>query len=172
MTCCLAAKCDGGVVVASDSLLSLGSTKLFKPQLKMHYYGDLACLYAGTLHTIDKVFSEQPSNIAGVAHGLTQLQQLQHRCWDMKKELNKEPSDFLVVDEFGAIHILSGYGDCVSGFEFACIGSEFGWVGLDLVMDPTLRSTPNAVKLRLLKVLRAVARRDASVSAPFFTEVL
>ena len=170
MTCCLAAKYDGGVVVASDSLLSLGDTKIFKPQLKMHNYGDLACLYAGTLHTIDHVFSEEPSRLLGIP--LTDLQQLQRRCWDMKKELTKNPSDFLVVDEVGDIHILSGYGDLVSGFEFACVGSEFGWVGLDLVMDPTLRMTANAVKLRLLKVLRAVARRDASVSAPFFTEVL
>lgn len=168
MTCCLAAKSLGGVVVASDSLLSVGSTKLYAPQIKARHYGELYVLYAGSLAEIDKLFSEAPNPDAD----FTDLQQFQHRLWFMKKELKADAYEFLAVDEDGELHLLSGFGDVVSGFDYACAGSEYGWLGLDLVMPDIRNPTAHNVKTRLLKVLRAVARRDATVDGPYYTDVL
>lgn len=156
-------------MVATDSLLTVGATKLTKPQIKAHEYGGLYVLYAGTLHTIDKLFSEGPNP---EAEDFTDLQQFQHRLWSMKKELKDEPADFLVVDEDHELHVVSHWGDIVSGYDFACVGSEWGWLGLDLVMPDIRKPTPGAVRDRLLKVLRAVARRDNTVDGPYYTEVL
>lgn len=169
MTCCLAAKCDGGVVIASDSLLSVGATKLYAPQIKARDYGDLRVLYAGGLAEIDKLFSEAPDSLC---EDFTDLQQFQHRIWSMKKTMKDEPCEFLAVDADLNLHILSGFGDVVSGFDAANVGSEYGWLGLDLVMQGALSQSPHAVKTRLLKVLRAVSRRDSTVDGPYFTEVL
>ena len=169
MTCCLAAKSLGGVVIASDSLLSLGSTKLYAPQIKARDYGSLRVLYAGSLAEIDKIFSVYPDPDSD---DFTDLQQFQQRLWLMKKELKADAYEFLAVDDEGELHILSGLGDIVSGFDYACAGSEFGWLGLDLVMPETRNPTAGNIKTRLLKVLRAVARRDSTVDGPYYTEVL
>jgi hypothetical protein len=158
-------------MVASDSQLTLGTTKLIKPQMKRAWYGQLCILYAGTLHTIDKVFSESPD-----PHNddFTELEQFRQRIWTMKKELKAEPCDFLVVDEEQEIHIVSTWGDILSGYHAACIGSEFGWIGLDLLLptqEECHKLPVGTVRARLMKVLGAVASRDNTVCAPFYTDV-
>ena len=168
MTCCLAAQCDGGVVVASDSRLSIGDTLLVMPSIKGIEYGELFILFAGELAAIQKLFSVGPNPDSD----FDELTQFQHRIWEMKKEMRKDAAEFLVVDADHQLHLLSGHGDVVSGYTSACCGSELGWLGLDLVMPDIRKNTPGAVKARLLKVLRAVARRDRTVDGPYYTEVL
>ena len=168
MTCCLAATSLGGVVVASDSLLTVGDTKLYAQKIKAHEYGSLFVLYAGSLAEIDRLFSEAPNP----DDDFTDLQKFQHRLWQLKKLLSADAYEFLVVDDEGGLHILSGHGDVVSGFDYACVGSELGWLGLDLLMPEVRNPTPSNIKARLLKVLRAVARRDNTVAGPMFTEVI
>jgi ATP-dependent protease HslVU (ClpYQ) peptidase subunit len=168
MTCCLAAKCDGGVVVASDSLITIGDTRLIMPSIKGIEYGELFILFAGELSAIQKLLSAEPNPDSE----FNELTQFQYRIWEMKKELKADAFEFLVVDADCDLHLLSGHGDVVSGYDSACCGSEFGWLGLDLVMPDIRKNTPGAVKARLLKVLRAVARRDRTVDGPFYTEVL
>jgi len=170
LTCCLAAKCDSGVVLASDALLSVGDSRVYAQGIKARDYGSLRVLYAGSLAQIDKLFSEYPS----AKTKFSDLQQFQQRIWNMKDELVRpdEAYEFLAVDASDELHILSGHGDVVSGFTYACAGSELGWLGLDLVMPDARNDSASAIKSRLLKVLRAVAKRDSTVSAPFFTEVV
>ena len=168
MTCCLAAKCDGGVVVATDSLLSVGETKLFSPGIKGREYGSLFVLYAGSLAEIDKLFSEAPTP----SDDFSDVQLFQHRQWSMKKALSQDAYEFLIIDDEGELHIASGFGDVVSGFDYACAGSEFGWLGLDIIMPDVRNPSPANIRTRLLKVLRAVARRDKTVDGPYHTEVL
>jgi ATP-dependent protease HslVU (ClpYQ) peptidase subunit len=168
MTCCLAASSLGGVVVASDSLLTIGESKLYSQSIKAKEYGSLFILYAGNLAEIDRLFSEAPNDDTD----FTDLQKFQHRLWALKKLLSTDAYEFLAVDDEGQLHILSGHGDVVSGFDYACVGSELGWMGLDLLMPEVRNPTASNIKTRLLKVLRAVARRDNTVSGPMFSEVL
>ncbi len=161
MTICLAAKCDSGIVVASDSLICVGETQLTKPNIKARTYPGMVVLYSGTLSAIQHVLDSE----FGVPRDL------QQRLWNVEKKYRKEPAEYLVVFD-KQIYILSNHGEILSGFDYACIGSEFGWLGLDLLMPDLRNPTFTNVKNKLIKVMRAVARRDTSVDGPYYAELV
>lgn len=169
MTCCIVAKYRGGVLCASDAALTMGAQRIHTPKIKAKQYGSVYVLFAGELSNIDRLFSVQPNE----DDDFTDVQKLQHRVFSLEKKMSKDAYEFLLVDEDHGIHILTGHGDLVSGYEsdgYAVVGSELGWLGMDLTFKHGWSLT--VAKREVGKVLRAVERRDTSVYKPiYFHEV-
>lgn len=169
MTCCIAAKYKGGVLCASDAALTMGDQRIHTPKIKAKTYGSVYALFAGELSNVDRLFSVAPND----DDDFTDVQKLQHRVFSLEKKLKADAYEFLLVDEDHGMHILSGHGDLVSGYEadgYAVIGSELGWLGMDLTFKHGWSKT--IAKREVSKVLRAVERRDTSVYKPiYFHEV-
>jgi predicted proteasome-type protease len=60
MTICIAAKYDGGVVLASDSCVTAGDSKLTLGELKGFEWRGLEVLYAGPLYYVQQL-QKQPN---------------------------------------------------------------------------------------------------------------
>ena len=158
MTCVLAAKCDKGVVVASDSQVTVGSTQLNMKYMKGNYVGDMFILYAGTLSTVQRVLARAATRCMVPSDFQTLL-------WEQAGKMKKDAAEYLVVYD-GCISLFSNYGEVLGGYDYACAGSEWGWMGLDLLMPDLRNPTYTNVKNKLLKVLRGVERRDTGVGRP------
>lgn len=165
MTCVLAAKCDKGVVVASDSQVTMGETQLNIKYMKGRYVGGLFVLYAGTLSTVQRILGKAQDRPGLDLAGFQEL------LWEQEGKLRKDAAEYLVIYD-GSIALYSNHGDGLSGYDYACAGSEWGWMGLDLLMPDLRNPTYTNVRNKLLKVLRAVERRDTGVGGPFFVELI
>ncbi len=163
MTVALAAKCDSGVVVASDTLITVGDTQLQLKHLKGEALGAfMFVLYAGRLDVIQRIVN----SFDGISPW-----DFQNHLWQQVGVCKKESAEYLVVYE-SELYLLSNLGDLMSGYDYACIGSEFGWVGLDIIMSDLRNPTFTNVKNKLFKVMRAVSHRDNTVGGPYMAELV
>ena len=166
MTLCIAANHDGGIVLASDSCVTAGDTKLTLGELKGFEWRGLEILYAGPLHYVQQL-QRQPA--MGYLYG--QVESFQRLVWDFPPE-KKERGDveFLVVAD--DMYIVSGWGDVVRQNDYAVVGSEYGWIGMDLEYPKIRNRTAYNTKKKIAHVMRVVARRDNTVDAPFYYKEL
>lgn len=182
MTCCIAVRYDEGILIGTDTLITAGETKLTLGEAKTFDWRGMRIAYSGPLHYI-QMLQSMPEK--GYVYGKpTSFQKL---VWDYpadttvpgeKKDEDDDERDdvefLLVTDEDQSMYIISGWGDMVRvKDDYAVVGSDHGWVGMDLEY-PRVRKTRNldATKRMIAKVLRVVAHRDNTVAEPFCYEEL
>lgn len=167
MTCCIAARYDDGLLLATDSRVTAGSTKLTLGEAKSFEWRGLIIAYSGALHYVQEL-QTKPS--AGYKYGV--VGSFQQLLWDFppcKKDI--EETEFLVVDEACQMYVVTGYGDSVwQKVDYAVVGSEYGWIAMDLEYPRLRVRNLGNTKRMLAKVLRVVAARDNTVDEPLFYE--
>lgn len=172
MTCCIAARYDDGILLGTDSLITAGNTRLFLNEAKTFYWRGLLVAYAGPLSYIQQL-EQRPT----AGYKMYRVESFQRLVWDFPMPEDKEDDDadkrddveFLVVDNDLDMYIVSGHGDMVRVKEpYAVVGSEHGWLGMDLEYERLRTRTLSNTKRMIAKVLRVVARRDNTVDEPFY----
>lgn len=161
ITCCIAARYDEGILLASDSCLSLEEHRISTESIKTIPWCGVPVLYAGDLGYIQKLFT------APIGwKDCSSVELLQKHIWDNPPAAD-DTAEFLTV-EFNQMYILTDRGERTSHTDYAVIGSEYGWLGMDLVYPDIRKRTLYATKKNVARVLRAVERRDRTVYRPFY----
>ena len=166
MTIGIAARYDKGVLLGSDSLVTIGDQRIYLTQIKAFEWKGCHVLYAGTLEAIQR-FEARAGILAGPTYGTVEA--VRDELWENpipKKE--RAGFELVVVDMDTNLFIVSGHGDVISQNDFAVTGSELAWVGMDLEYPKVRKRTLGATKTMLARVLRAVCKRDSSCDGPLF----
>lgn len=166
MTIGIAAKYDGGVLLGSDSLVSVGSQRIYLPEIKAFSWHGCCCLYAGSLDWVQR-FHARGHVVTGFDYGCVEA--IQASLWETplpKKE--RSAFELVVADRGHNLFIVSGHGEIVPQADYAVTGSELAWVGLDLEYPKVRKRTLAATKTMMARVLRSVCKRDSTCDGPFF----
>lgn len=174
MTVAIAVRYEDGVMLATDSAVNFGDNRVHTPSIKGREYGALWILSAGDLWAISRALDEPtPKDATEFSRRLIALSGVYH-------EDNKHPdfpAEFIAVDRKSLeISLLSGEGDMLTGFDYACIGSggAVAWPLLEmgLAQKRMRRRTRHAVKSVVGEVLRLTEKFCTSVYRPYFYEDL
>jgi len=171
VTVAIAVRHEDGVTVVTDSAINFGDNRVHMPGIKGKEYGSLWTLFAGDLWAVSRALVEPaPKTVQEFSTRLIALSGVYH-------EDNKHPdfpAEFLVIDPNLEISILSGEGDLVSGFDYACIGSggATAWPLLDALLAPKRmrRRSRHAVRTVLGEVMRLTEKYCTSVYRPYHYE--
>lgn len=166
MTVGIAARYDGGVLLASDSLVAAGDQRIYLPHIKAYPY-NVHCwvMYAGALSTIDR-FRQRELPAGNIASAM------QESLFTTPLPKKERGQFELVVVAYGDIHILDGDGALIPQDNFAVAGSALAWVGLDLEYPKLRNRTMGATKAMLARVLRSVCKRDSTCDGPLFYQAV
>lgn len=159
MTCCIGQVCTDGILLASDSLVLSGNTKITLPEIKGFSWNRLDILYAGDVAYIQRLQAKPNAGYNG--NRVLGWQQL---LWDFPPSAEDE-AEFLVVDADWKMFIVDRWGASVQVGDYGVVGSELGWVAMH--MTEQRERTMAQAKRVAAKALRAVAHQDSSVAEPF-----
>ena len=170
MTLAVAARYDGGVLLATDSALGdsqESDSRMFVPAMKGWDMTHLSVLFAGQLWAADKVRREVPDATTTSEGFACHVMDIAAEYKDKEESQHPDfPAEFIVVDrrELG-ISLVSGQGGIFTGYDWLAIGSGSieGNVGLDLELGKARVRTYEATKYRVARVLFSVGRWNASV---------
>lgn len=163
MTVGIACRYDGGVLLGSDSLVALGSQRLYTTQIKGFLWQGCAILFAGSLDTIQRFqeltadFPPDPDYCYG------DVRRVRDALWKNpppKKE--RSTLELVVVEPSHDMYIVSGYGDVLRQNDYAVAGSELAWVALDLEFSKVRNRTRSNTQKMMARVMRAVSKRDST----------
>ena len=158
MTCCIGQYCTDGILLASDSLVLSGTTKITLPEIKGFEWKGLDLLYAGDVAYIQKLQAKPNKGYSETVLGWQQL------LWDFPPGAEDE-AEFLVVDKAWGMFIVDKWGASVPVQDYGVVGAQEGWVAMHMI-EKRERTMAQAKRVAA-KALRAVAQQESSVAEPF-----